>query len=64
MMERELESLPKWSQETMPTPKPQSLGAPLLTASQREREREKFEAFVNLRKKREWRVSINRKGRV
>ena len=41
MMERELESLPKWSQETMPKPKPQSLGAPLLTASQRERERER-----------------------
>ena len=29
-----------------------------------EKEREKFEAFVSLRKRREWRVSINRRGRV
>ena len=28
------------------------------------KEREKFEAFVSLRKRREWRVSINRRGRV
>ena len=62
MMGRELESLPKWSQETMPKPKPQSLGAPLLTHT--EKEREKLEAFVSLRKRREWRVSINRRGRV
>ena len=51
MMGRELESLPKWSQETMPKPKPQSLGAPLLTHT--EKEKEKLEAFVSLRKRRE-----------
>ena len=39
MMGRELESLPRWSQETMPKPKPQSLGAPLLTHTEKEREK-------------------------
>ena len=29
-----------------------------------EKEREKFQAFMSLRKRREWRVSINRRGRV